>query len=338
MREHSAQSWIFVLVTALLLSVIGLTQTERIRRLQGHQASVRDDADLWALNYRRAQKHGRNALALIGTSRMLYGLELSSLREAFPERTPIMLAANGAYPISTLHQLANDPKFKGDVLMDIDGRGLARYYFDMQQEYVAHAQVGVGPSTAINRRLQSQWQERAVIAKTELGIPAVLARRFFGAPTPFVSHEVMRVDRSASLDFQTLNLPIDAMRANFAQGVLADYQVHQPPSPDEFIADLAPVAKSLAALRAKGSRVWIFASPTNGAHAEADELGYPRARYWDRFSVEIAAPSGACAIHASDLPELSAIALPDSSHIDQRDQARYTSLLATAMNACSVIN
>jgi hypothetical protein len=338
MREHSAQSWIFILVSALLLSVIGLTQIERIRRLQGHQVSVRDDADLWALNYRRAQKHDRKALALIGTSRMLYGLELQSLRLAFPERTPIMLAANGTYPVSALHQLANDPQFTGDVLMDIDARGLARYYFDMQQDYVARAQVGVGPSTAMNRRLQSQWQERAVIAKAELGIPALLARRLFGAPAPFLSHEVMRRDRSAALDFQTPNLPIEAMRANFAQGVLADYQVNPPPNPEQFIADLAPVAKSLAALRAKGSRVWIFASPTNGAHAQADEQGYPRAKYWDRFSAEIAAPNGACAIHAGDLRELSTISLPDSSHIDQRDQARYTSLLATAMKACKVVN
>jgi hypothetical protein len=335
MIEYSRGSWIGILLTTVLLSAVGLASIEKLRRVQGHHPSVRDAADLWALNYQQAKRAGDKALALIGTSRMLYGIDPNQLQQIFPQHTPFMLANNGAYPILSLQLLAEDQRFKGDVLMDIDGRGLAKPYFAMQPETIARAKQGLGPSLSLNRRLQSYWQNHAVIAQANLGLPALLARKLFGAPAPMPDHVRMYPDRSAQLDFQTSNLPISAMRANFAQGVLNDYQSNPPPTPEQYLRDLAPVVRYLTMLRKKGSRVWVFASPTNGAHRAADEKGYPRVHYWDRFAREIAAPNGACAINAMDIPELSAIDLPDSSHIDQRDRQRYTSALALAMKSCA---
>jgi hypothetical protein len=334
MVEKSRATWIGILLTSLVLSALGLTGIEKLRRNQGHHASVRDDAELWALHYAKAKRKGRHALALIGTSRMLYGIDPHQLQLAFPDRSPIMLANNGAYPVLSLKLLAEDPGFTGDVLMDIDGRGLAKPYFSMQPETIQLAKQGIGPNLSLNRALQSYWQDSAVIAQAKLGLPALMARKLFSAPPPQPDHVRMFPDRSAALDFQTPNLPVEAMRANFAQGVLDDYVRNPPPTPTQYLADLAPVASYLSMLRAKGARVWVFASPTNGAHRQADETGYPRAQYWDLFAREVATPNGACAINAMDVSALQEIELPDSSHIDQRDRARYTALIASAMHQC----
>ena len=86
--------------------------------------------------------------------------------------------------------------------------------------------------------------------------------------------------------------------------------------------------KDIRAIRARGGQVLFFCSATSGAHLLADQQGYPRAQYWDRFAREIAEPNGARAIYALDIPAIAALPLPDSSHIDQRDRAEFTEAMA----------
>ena len=110
--------------------------------------------------------------------------------------------------------------------------------------------------------------------------------------------------------------------------MLADYQGHPPPAPDQWLSELEPVVKDIRAIRARGGQVVFFCSATSGAHLLADQNGYPRAQYWDRFANEIARANGAAAIYASDIPAIAALVLPDSSHIDQRDRAAFTAAIA----------
>jgi hypothetical protein len=331
-RQRSmAKHW---LLSALLAAGVALgicIASERSDRAQGVNATVRDDLDLWALERARVSALGQNAITILGTSRILYGLDLAVLKQRFPDKTPIMLAVNGAYPLAALHDLAQDASVRGIVVVDIDARGLARYYRDMQQPQVAHYRSGVGPSATIHRRLLSYWQSNAVIADPELGLIATLARTFFAAPLPNPRHATVLVDRSAYLDFAHPGINVPGMAANFAAGVRADYLAHPPPDPATWLADLADVAADIRALRARGVKLLFFCPPTAGAHLEADLAGYPRALYWDQFARQIAEANGAYALYGLDDPIVKNLNLPDGSHVNQSDRGAFASALADTL-------
>jgi len=323
-RNH----WLLTFAIIVISCVALCAMVEQHRRAQGHLPTVRDDLNLWALERSRVDGLGENAIAILGTSRILYGLDPQALARALPGKVPVMLAVNGAYPLAALSDLARDANFTGTALVDIDARGLSRYYRDMQQAQVSRFIAGVGPSAAVHRRILSQWQAKFLLGDADLGLVPTLTRLIFNAAPPQPRHATIAPNRAGSLDFQHPNTNTAAMAANFAAGVLADYQDHPPPAPDQWLAELDDVVKDIRAIRARGGRVLFFCSATSGAHLMADQQGYPRAQYWDRFAREIVVPNGARAIYALDIPAISALRLPDSSHIDQRDRAAFTATIA----------
>ena len=335
--SNSVKHWLLTICIAVLGCGALCAIVELHRREQGHLPTVRDDLDLWALERARVNGPGKHSIAILGTSRILYGLDPDALALALPGKVPVMLAVNGAYPLAALSDLARDVKFTGTALVDIDARGLSRYYRDMQQAQVRRFIAGVGPSAAVHRRLLSQWQARLLLGDADLGLMPTLTRLLFNGAPVQPRHATIAPNRAGSLDFQHPNTNVVAMAANFAAGVLADYQDHPPPAPTQWLAELDDVANDIRAIRARGGQVLFFCSATSGGHLLADQKGYPRAQYWDRFAHEVAEPNGARAIYALDIPAIAALPLPDSSHIDQRDRAAFTAamaqLLITAANS-----
>lgn len=332
-KHHTANHWLLTFFIAALSCVILCSLIELHRRAQGHLASVRDDLDLWALERARVNAAGPNAIAILGTSRILYGLDPDVLARALPGKVPVMLAVNGTYPLAALSDLARDTGFTGTALVDIDARGLSRYYRDMQQAQVRRFNDGVGPSAAVHRRLLSVWQANLLLGDAELGLMPTVIRVVFGAAPPQPRHATIAPNRAGSLDFQYPNINTSAMAANFTAGVLADYQDHPPPPAPLWLAELDPLVDNIRAIHARGGHVVFFCSATSGAHLIADQKGYPRAQYWDRFAREIAEPNQARAIYALDIPAIAALRLPDGSHIDQRDRAAFSEAIALILGA-----
>jgi hypothetical protein len=60
--------------------------------------------------------------------------------------------------------------------------------------------------------------------------------------------------------------------------------------------------------------------PTADSHWALDQENYPRDRYWDRLAEATAATT----VHFQDDPRLAELELPDTSHIDRSDRARFT--------------
>ena len=331
--HHTAKHWLLTFCIAVLSCVTLCSLIELHRRAQGHLATVRDDLDLWALERARVSAAGPNAIAILGTSRILYGLDPDVLARALPGKVPIMLAVNGSYPLAAFSDLARDVKFTGTALVDVDARGLSRYYRDMQQAQVRRFNDGVGPSAAVHRRLLSVWQASLLLGDADLGVMPTLNRVVFGAGPPQPRHATIAPNRAGSLDFQYPNINTAAMAANFTAGVLADYQDHPPPAAQLWLSELDQVVNDVRAIYARGGQVLFFCSATSGAHLSADQKGYPRTQYWDRFAREIAEPNRARAIYALDIPAIAALRLPDSSHIDQRDRAAFSEAIARLLSA-----
>ena len=327
-QQTSKTAWLLTFSIALFACLVLCGSVEYHRRAQGHFPSVRDDLDLWALERARVRAAGADAIAILGTSRILYALDPDVLAAKIPGKVPVMLAVNGAYPLAALSDLARDQNFSGSAFVDIDGRGLSRYYRDMQQAQVRHFAEGVGPSAALHRRLLSQWQAHLLLADPEIGLLPTVTRLFFGAPRPNLRFVRISPNRAGAADYQHPAANASAMAANFAAGVRSDHQLRPPPPRELWLAELSEVSRDIRAIRARGGRVMFFCSPTSGAHLAADQQGYPRADYWDRFVREIAEPNGAHAIYGLDVPAIAALNLPDGSHLDMRDRAAFTAAVA----------
>ena len=58
-----------------------------------------------------------------------------------------------------------------------------------------------------------------------------------------------------------------------------------------------------------------------------DEKRYPRARFWQTFAAAVPA-----SLHYADVPAFRGFICPDDSHLDEREQASFTSALVTALH------
>ena len=137
---------------------------------------------------------------------------------------------------------------------------------------------------------------------------------------------VFKDDRSIHADFTKRARVPDAMVRRVVESHYARYPISPP---DEWLAATAPIEGWIDEIQSRGGRVAFVRFPTSRSHWSVDEEHYPRERYWDRF----AARTSAVAIHFRDDPKLSALALPDSSHLDHGDTPEFTEQLVELLEA-----
>jgi hypothetical protein len=321
----SSKNWFVILISAFALAALAVAAVEMRYRKHGLLPSVLDDKDLWAQERQRLASAGDRGVALIGTSRMLFGIDPKRLKARLGNYQPIMLAVNGAYPLATLDELANDASFRGIVIIDVDAEGLSRRFYDMQQPQIDHYYKDFGPSRALHRRILTQWQRRMVVADPSYGLVAMLQRRLFGQAPPQPRYAVVQPNRAGALDFQRIDP--EPLRAHFANMKREGLKISPPDKPEKWLADLQPIQTAVKKIQDRGGQVMFFCSPTRGEHLAADLIGYPRQQYWDQAAQIIGAPM----VYADDVPIIRALNAPDGSHVDAKDRDQLTDGLYQAM-------
>lgn len=325
------KKWIATYLLAGGLALAALVGAELGWRSQGYTPGIVDSSALWALQRDKAASYGQRALVFIGASRTLFGIDLPYLRERLPVYRPVMLAVNGHYPLSMLKALAEDDRFSGVVIVDVDSRGLARYNHDMQRDYVNFYRDQWSPAQRWHRELLSGWQSMVVVAKSDFAIVRSLVRRMDGLPLPFYN-STMDADRNSRLDFSPVNPA--ALAENFAVGLEADLRANPPPPPSQWLQDLAMVPVWIEAIRKRGGDVIFYTPPVSGRQYALAESAYPRAQYWDAFVQSY----GIRGLLAEDVPGMADIPLLDESHMDGKSKPAYTRLLVDALLAAGYLH
>lgn len=322
---RSGRGWLLVWVLVLLIAALALGAVELFWRSHGYQPTIIDSKALWSIQRDRVDQVD-NPLVLLGASRTEYGIDPAVLADALPGYTPIMLAINGHHPIAILRQLAVDQDFHGSVLVDIDTEGLRREIWNNSEAWVDYYRHRWSPSLKFHRRLLTLWQKAALIANPAFGAVSALEHWLAGS-MPKHRPITYYASRHGDVDYQKIDA--DALRRHFENMVRNSAKHLTPPSPQQWLADLAQVNQWVAAIQARGGTVIFYASPTTGAVRAVADRVYPRTLYWDRF----AASSPAHVLNLRDVPAIAAIPLPDGSHVDMRDKAAYTQALANSLLA-----
>ena len=320
------RDWLIAWCVALLACGLMAGGYEWLLRQHGYDITVQDDADLWSMQYDKL-KSAPTGVALLGASRIAFGVDPTLLSRELGERPVAMLAVNGNYPLAALRALADDEHFKGLVIVGIDARGMQRKHWDMQQDYLDHYRRRWTLARRIHRTLLTELQERLVLVRSAFSAVNIAQRFLNHHGMPLRDHTVVRADRVGFIDYHHPDLAwTHAKRVFDLKGY---YRDNTPVPPDEWLADLAVVSEWIERIERRGGRVLFFREPESDESLTLDEANFPRDRYWDAY----ARISPAVMVDFRDVPEFLTFVLPDTSHIDGTDVPRYTAVFANLLKA-----
>lgn len=323
--NSSAPPWRSVWALTLVLVAVVVGGWEFLLRNAGLGPEYVDNRSLWADARHRLNQHGDTAIALLGASRVQYGVDVETLSAAF-ERPVVQLAVEGTSALALLENLAVDPRFTGTVIYSIapaftlnsalprlesgKQREWLEYYFDQSQSR------RIEQSLRLN--LQGRLAFRAPDAELNRVIPALIDTGQF----PGTDAKTTLGNRVLLKDFSKASADVDEL------GMVQFYLENTVPfSKPELDAVLDYMDELVNLLRQKGADVYFLQLPSSAEVHLLESAFFPREAYWSVMEDRL----DAVFIHADDYPEMGAFLSQDGSHIDSARIADFTRLLATVI-------
>ena len=316
-NRHLAITWVICVIVAV--AIVG--GVELYWRHNEYVPNVRDSSQLWSMQRDRVYDTRKIPLVLLGASRIEFDIDMKEMQGLLPRYQPIMLAQNAHYPLAVLRDLADDERFRGVVLCDLEPSGLYKMYTDSQQPLVDYYHRQWSPSWRVHRWVLTNWQRHADVANPDLGAVAILKRAISGETPPRPDYLRFYADRSGDLDYTRTDAA--AAKRHFAELVASRKgDLRADVEPEQWFADLSDVIDWTHRIEARGGRVIFLQSPTGGEVTRTERVRHPPELYWDRFAAAVPR-----SLDGLSNPVLSAFVEPDDSHLDFRDKPAYTSAL-----------
>jgi len=328
------------LALAGLLCVAFMVALElRLAQLD-YEPSIVDTPERWIAQRLRASRLGDRALIVIGASRIQLGLDMKTLGQE-TGLVPVQLSVLGSSPATVLAGLAADPTITGTILVDYyDGYAMADTAARYQKAY--EARLAANPLVSLGENTEARLTH---VVRDHL-------RSYAGGATPFsslqlaLSGKVRQLylttlpDRSRRADYtrvpmpafyhrnvmKSLGISLDINTPDLENVLQQKVAVITPIDNQPFLQESLGIKRMVAAIRQRGGRVIFVKMPTSGMVEQIEARQFPRDQFWTPFVAMVGAP----AIWTGDFPELAGFKSPDGSHLDYRDQVRFTQLLMRA--------
>jgi hypothetical protein len=338
-RDIPAIGWRGVMVATTLLTLTLAAAWEIRARAAGYGPSLNDTPDLWAEQRNAVQPE---SLVLVGTSRMLFDIDLDMLEQGLGKR-PVQLAIAGSSPFPVLADLAADENFRGTVILDI-----------VAPMYLAPAGPPMEVSQkALQRRREWNHAQRwshslgkilenniAFLKQEDLTLAQLLnqlpipdrANALVGPKLPPYFYTVDAHRRGRMVDeAAVVGTPLNK---RVVDGWLPLFSMPPPPSfvpPEKFRQGMMmamerrfrETAEHIATIQARGGKVIFLRLPVTGPLLEREEQLAPRAFSWDRLVRENGVPAIDFAQHA----DLRGFDCPEWSHLSASDSVEFTKRL-----------
>lgn len=327
-RPIPARPWGPILFGAVLLFAAMLGGWEWQWRDFGVVPGYRNSDGAWAQQRRRIDQGEGNATVIIGSSRVLFDLQLS-VWEKITGKRPIQLALEGTSPVPVLEDLADDPDFTGRLLVgvapvlffsDFSRRaGVVPYYRDQS------------PSQRAGQWLSMRLEPVLAFYDPDFALSTVVRRQAWplraGAPpeTEVRKLSIADADRNTRMWSKVERDPgYRALMQDNWQRLLTS---RPPPPPAVAIAlrekQIERAVAAIAKLRRRGVPVLFVRPPSAGLWLQIEQRAFPRAQTWDLLLQRTGAPG----IHFEDYPQLQGYELPEWSHLSASEADRFTAAL-----------
>lgn len=330
-RPIPGRPWRAILLGALGATALLTAGWELFWRSKGLVAGDYKNTDaLWAEQRRKAVD---DATVIIGSSRILFDIDLDIWEELSGVR-PVQLAMEGTSPRIFLKDLANDPAFKGLVIVGVttvlffpNEGGLRESALKYYHGETPSQRVDHWLSMPLDRYLafvDDQSRPRRQVQIWPFPLREGMQPRF--DPRKL---EIMTADRNTEMWARVVDDPAYQAEAK-AQWEIGFKIFAPPPNPDgspsgpmppEAVSGIiADVKADIDKIRARGGEVVFMRLPYGGGFAPVEDMGFPRAQFWDRLVSE----TGSAGIAWQDHAALQGYELPEWSHLDPREAERYT--------------
>lgn len=328
--------WRSLLAAVVVLTSAATVAWEIRARHHGYRPTLNDTPDLWA--EKRASVKP-DSLVLLGTSRMLFDVDLDVLERGLGQR-PTQLAIVGSSPFPVLADLAEDDSFHGTVLLDIvpamylapagppveaSQKAVHRYHsWNLSQRW------GHKLGTVLESRVAFLKQEDLTLAKLLEKLPIPNRPNAMIGPALPPYFYTLDENRRARM-FDEAAVVGSPLQQRVANGWLPLFSV--PPAPtfippevfgrmmgEAVEARFKQTAQHIARIRSRGGKVVFLRLPVTGPLVQREEQLAPRAATWDRLVRENNVP----AIHFAEHAELSSFTCPEWSHLSAPDSVEFT--------------
>lgn len=318
---------------ALVIALGGLAAWEWNWRAYGVSPSYQNSDAAWAAQRRRLNAGEGHRTVLIGSSRVLFDVQLDAWERSFGER-PIQLALEGTSPIFALEDLASEPQFTGRLLVGVSPP-LFFTGFDRRETAVKNWRNET-PSQRVAYWLSSRLIEPFFAFYDPDYALAIILRRQDWPARPGVREfkEVRRlseqdIDRNTRL---WSKLETDPAYQAMAKDIWRQFFAPPPGVTPEMARQQSDrqmdrAAAAVEKLRARGVSVVFLRAPSAGEFLGAENKGFPRARSWDVLLQRTGAPG----IYFEDYPELQGYELPEWSHMTAPEAERFTTELCRVL-------
>jgi hypothetical protein len=331
--------WRRLFAVVVVLSVSATVGWELFARSRGYGPTLNDTSDLWAETRGTVKP---DSIVLLGTSRMLFDIDLDVLEQGLGQR-PKQLAIVGSSPFPILADLAADESFRGTVLLDVvpamylapggplveaSERALRRYRTWNHAQRWSHS-LGV----ALEQSVSFLKQEDLTLAKLLEQLPIPNRKdALLGPVMPPYFYTIDR-DRRARM-FSEAAVVGSPLQQRVANGWLPLFSVPPPPTfiPLEQFqkmmgqaveARFSETAKHIARIKARGGNVVFLRLPVTGPLVAREEQLAPRAATWDRLVRE----TGVASIRFDEHDDLRSFDCPEWSHLSAEDSVEFTKRL-----------
>jgi hypothetical protein len=311
---HHAGWVTFVAKAAVFLAVaVGFTETFwRSLRYMPANSDMRNFARL-----RRAADGDRGAVALVGSSRVRYGLNPQSLERTVPGRRfrQLGILGNGAAPV--LEDLANDPNFLGQVICELNpahwGGG---YPFTKLPEALAYMHPVVS-GAYLETLLSEQFRERTRFFSYNLFTEAPRILQHKPVPDPEQADRFVRFhDLGPTINEPLINNWVRAalesgerMKRSASSGITEEVQ------------------RWVDRIRRRGGDVAFVRMPVDGRLRAVEENAFPQTQ----GLVRDVRAHGMVVIDFAEMP--GQFRCPDGSHLEASEADRFSRLLAEELAA-----
>ena len=310
-----------VLLVAVLLAALLAAGWSAFWRRRGFVPSVIDDVNLWSV-WRRRANGDPGVLALAGSSRLLMGLHLPTLRARFPDRRVVQLSLNGGSPLAVLKNLAEDDRFQGSVLCEVLPH---KAYSVSPLGEVWNGYDNLPLSQRLEAPLHVYLARETNLFLPDLGLLNVLKEltKHRRLASPGIFH--LDADRQGCLDFARLPpAELVRLREETGQGYLVKGGVLTGVDLQRRILEVRRLAQRI---QARGGSVLFFRMISSPPVSDIQAECFPDAIYWNVFRQQVGFPC----LNYADVPALTRFTCPEGAHLDQSDEPAFTAALADTL-------
>ncbi len=316
-------------ILMLTLVVLAIAAWEFYLRTTDLDLAFDDGGPLWSYHRARVNEPADQATVFIGSSRIKFDLDIDTWESITGDKA-IQLSCVGSTPRPLLFDLADDPEFKGKLIIDVtEGLFFSKSPQNFRRpneglKYFKEITPAQKASFIINKPLESSF---VFLDKDGFSINAILDKLEVHSRPGVIMAPIFARDFGMTKfnrqDFLGKRFMEDTNQQRQQQEIWAGFarmNRNPPVSGPPLDSMMVSVKAAIDKIKERGGQVIYVRTPSSGPYLIGEQKNFPREKYWDRLLAE----TNCKGIYFLDYPQISGYHCPEDSHLSPTDAIDFT--------------